>query len=120
MLRFLLAFIIAIALLSPAAAAELADGRYRCVISSYHLGDIEIDGSVYRGPAFDGKFEGDYPFELTEGGTINWGGPLGGISLAGKVVSTVITDAGNDRAGFDITLQNTDSGNFQTVSCFPE
>jgi hypothetical protein len=104
----------------PASATQLADGRYRCVISSFHLGDIEIEGSTYRGPAFDGQFEGDYQFEVTDGNTINWGGPLGGISSDGNtVVSTVLKDAGGGTVGFDITIQNA-RGNFQTISCYPE
>lgn len=101
------------------AAGKLPDGLYGCYISSMMLGQIEIDGDVYRGPAYDQKWEGDYPFEVTDQGTVNWGGPLGGISLAGTVVATVLVDAGGGRVGFDITLQNT-SGNFQTISCLPE
>ncbi|MDB5523038.1 MAG: hypothetical protein JWM58_801 [Rhizobium sp.] len=101
-------------------AAELPDGLYDCSISSFRLGQIEISQGVYRGPAHDRNFEGDYPFEVTESGTINWGGPLGGISTGGnKVVSTEIKDAGGGRVGFDIMIQN-ERGNFQTISCSPE
>jgi hypothetical protein len=110
----------AFATVGPAASAELPDGRYGCWISSMMLGQIEIEGGVYRGPAFDGKYEGDYPFALTEAGTINWGGPLGGMSSDGNtVVSTVLKDAGDGKIGFDITIQN-NRGNFQTVSCAPD
>jgi len=110
----------AFAFVGPAASAELPDGRYSCWISSMMLGQIEIEGGVYRGPAFDGKYEGDYPFELTEAGTINWGGPLGGMSSDGNtVVSTVLKDAGDGKIGFDITIQNS-RGNFQTISCAPD
>lgn len=101
-------------------AAELADGTYRCTIGSYHLGNIEIGGGMYQGPAFDGNYEGSYPLEVTESGTINWGGPLGGISSGGNtVVATVLKDAGGGTVGFDIQIQNA-SGNFQTISCYPE
>jgi len=115
-------FCAAAAVLATAGSAlpvELPDGLYGCWISSMMLGQIEIDGEVYRGPAFDQKFEGDYPFEVTDQGTINWGGPLGGISSDGNtVVSTVIKDAGGGRLGFDITIKNS-RGNFQTISCAP-
>lgn len=49
---------------------------------------------------------------------ILWGGPLGGISEAGTVVSSVIVELGNGRRGFDIVLQNP-SGNFQSINCAP-
>lgn len=101
-------------------AAELAQGTYRCTIGSYHLGNIEIGAGTYQGPAFDGNYEGAYPLEVTESGTINWGGPLGGISSGGNtVVATVLKDAGGGTVGFDIQIQNA-SGNFQTISCSPE
>lgn len=100
-------------------APKLVDGIYTCTISDMNLGEIEIIGAKYRGPAYDQHWEGTYPFEETPEGTLNWGGPLGGISEAGTVVSTVLTDAGKNRFGFDITIQNK-GGNFQTVSCYPQ
>lgn len=90
---------------SPSAAAPLlADGIYYCSISNMHLGDIEIAGNSYRGPAFDKNWEGTYTFEETSEGTINWHGPLGGISAAGKIVSTVLKNAGGNRVGFDVMI----------------
>lgn len=97
-------------------AQELQDGVFTCTIGSFTLGDIAIAGGKFAGPAYDGKFEGWYPL-TTDGQTIVWGGPLGGISAAGEVVATVIKKDGNGSAGFDITLKNKDSGNFQTISC---
>ena len=116
MTRILLAAVLVTAAL-PAVAQDLADGAYTCMIGSMNLGEIAISGKTYAGPAFDGKYEGWYPFQ-TASGTVTWGGPLGGISLAGTVVSSVLTDAGAGRTGFDVTIQNA-SGNFQTVSCYP-
>lgn len=102
-----------------AAAADLKDGSFTCTLGSMILGQIELEAGMFRGPAFDGEFEGDYPFEVTASGTINWGGPLGGLSSDGNtVVSTVLKKAG-DRIGFDITIQNA-RGNFQTISCYPD
>ena len=117
-MRFSICITALLALSAQAAVAQdLADGRYGCTISSYFLGEIEIAGGLYRGPAFDGKFGPDYPFDLV-GGTINWGGPLGGISDAGTIVSTVLGKTYGDRIGFDVTIQN-DRGNFQTITCTP-
>lgn len=102
-----------------AGAADLADGSFTCYLGEMVLGQIELDAGKFRGPAFDGAFEGDYPFEVTASGTINWGGPLGGLSSDGNtVVSTVLKKAG-DRTGFDITIENS-RGNFQTISCYPD
>jgi hypothetical protein len=102
-----------------ASAAELLDGLYDCRIGSAFLGSIRIEGKTFSGPAYDGKFEGSYPFDASDGQTIVWGGPLGGITEAGKVVSTVLTDVGKGRIGFDITIQNP-RGNFQTIGCTPQ
>ena len=105
---------------SPSLAAPLlVDGIYRCTISNMHLGDIEIMGTSYRGPSFDKNWGETYTFEETSGPTINWHGPLGGISASGKIVSTVLKNAGGNRVGFDITIQN-ERGNFQQIRCSPE
>ena len=118
-LRYLAAAALVAVLAGKASAAALADGVYNCYISSMMLGQIEIDGGVYRGPAFDGNFQGDYPCEVI-GDTVNWGGPLGGITSDGNtVVSTVLKDAGGGNVGFDIMIRNA-RGNFQTISCSPE
>lgn len=107
----------------PSFAAALPDATYRCEMYSgtmiMHLGDIAISGNTYQGPAWDGNYEGTYDYELTEGGTINWGGPMGGFSSGGNtIVSTALVRNGEDLA-FDITMQ-LESGNFSTVSCFRE
>ena len=103
----------------PVAAQTLPDGPYDCWIGSMNLGQIAMKGDRYRGPAFDGAYEGpSYAYSM-DGPTITWGGPLGGISLAGTVVSTVAKGgADGTLTGFDITIQNADSGNFQTVTCY--
>jgi hypothetical protein len=101
------------------AAPLLKDGIYRSTISNMHLGDMEIMGNSYRGPAYDQQWGDTFSFEETSGGTLNWGGPLGGITAAGKAVSTVLKDAGGGTIGYDIMIQN-DRGNFQTISCSPE
>ncbi len=99
-----------------AQAYEMPDGDYRCSIGSFVLGVIKLENGTYQGPAHDENYEGAYPFEVTDSGTINWGGPLGGMSSGGnKVMGTVIVRDG-DALAFDITIQNS-RGNFQTISC---
>src|SRR3569623_3204410 len=47
------------------AAGKLPDGTYDCTLDNgYIAGSIEIDGATYKGPAFDGNYEGAYPFEV--------------------------------------------------------
>jgi len=102
----------------PAAAQSLPDGLYNCWISNMNLGQIAIQGGAYSGPASDGNFEGAYPLTI-DGPTIIWGGPLGGVSATGPIVSTMIKgQADGAVSGFDITLQSNESGNFQTVTCY--
>jgi hypothetical protein len=107
----------------PAFAVALPDGTYYCAMYSgsmlMHLGDIAISGDYYEGPAYDGNYEGAYPFEVTSDNTINWGGPLGGFEGDGmEVVSSVLKRDGTDIA-FDIMIAMP-SGNYSTVSCSPE
>lgn len=107
---------------SAAWAATLPDATYRCEMYSgsmlMHLGDIEVVGNTYKGPANDGNYEGTYEYELTSDGTINWGGPMGGFDSGGNtIVSTVVKDNGGSPA-FDVMLQ-LESGNFSTISCSP-
>lgn len=101
----------------PLAAQTLADGAYTCTIGSFVLGDIDIRSGSFSGPAYDGAFGEYYPFQVTNG-TIAWGGPLGGISAAGTIVSSVLKDAGGGQVGFDVMIRNPE-GNFQQVSCSP-
>ena len=124
MTRLIAAFAFAALFSTPTFAAALPDGTYTCNLYSggmlMNLGSIEIAGNSYRGPAYDGNYEGQHPYELTDGGTVNWGGPMGGFEGDGQtIVATVQTDAGSGQTGFDITIQMP-SGNFTTVSCVPE
>lgn len=84
------------------------------------LGQIAVQGGLYNEPAHDAQFDAATAHPVTmDGPTINWGGPLGGISLAGTVVSTVAKSTEDGTfSGFDIMLQNAESGNFQTVTCY--
>ncbi len=112
-----------LAMTFSSAAASLPDGTYRCELYSgtmlMHLGDIAINGNTYQGPASDGNYEGTYEYELTDSGTINWGGPMGGFDSGGnRIVSTVLKRNGDDLA-FDVMIQ-LQSGNFSTVSCSRE
>jgi hypothetical protein len=103
---------------SHACAAGLPSGTYDCYLSSgLRPGKIEIHGNTYRGPAQEGKFQGSYPFEVSEGGTIRWGGPLGSLSSGGNtVVSSTLSDPNGKFVGFDIVVR-TASGTFQTAAC---
>jgi hypothetical protein len=109
-----------LALLAPAVAAQtLPVGLYDCWISNMNLGQIVMKGDKYRGPVHGADFQGaSLPF-TTDGPTITWGGPVGGITAAGTIVSTVVKgDADGTISGFDISLQSNQSGNFQTVTCY--
>lgn len=103
-------------LATAGSALALADGLYGCRISTFNLGEIRIDGLTYAGPAYDGAFGASHSY-VEKDGTITWHGPLGGISAAGTIVSTVLTQSG-DQIGFDVMIRNA-AGRFQTVSCLP-
>jgi hypothetical protein len=94
------------------ASADLPDGDYDCLSEMGSLmGTIRIDGDSFAGPAYDGQYDGSYPFS-TSGGTVIWGGALEGLDSGGNsVASTVIRDG-----GIDIVV-HTSGGNFERISC---
>lgn len=120
---FDLALIALLAASGPIQAAGLPDAVYRCQLYSgsmmMHLGDIEIAGTQYRGPAHDGNFEGWHPLQVTESGNIIWGGPLGGLSSGGNSVRDTVLTLDGTATAFDVTVQ-LPNGNLSTVSCLPQ
>ncbi len=103
-----------------AAGATLPDATYRCEMYSgnmlMHLGDIEVVGNTYRGPASDGDYGPAYKYKLTDAGTISWGGPMGGFDSGGNTIVSSVVKSGGDNLAFDIMMQ-LQSGNFSTLSC---
>jgi hypothetical protein len=102
-------------------SGKLPDGTYGCSIYSggmfIGMGDIEITGNTYRGPAYDGKYEGSYDYEIGDKGVIFWRGPLGGFTADGHtVVSTVLTSDKIAKASFDVTVE-TPRETFHTINC---
>ncbi|MBC8037929.1 MAG: hypothetical protein H7X89_12010 [Rhizobiales bacterium] len=102
-------------------SGKLPDGFYECAMISggmlISFGEIQIEGNIYRGPAYDGNFEGDYNYELMSEGVVLWKGPMGGLSTDGNsVASTVLSSDKKDSAGF-IIMVKTSRGNFQQISC---
>ena len=113
-------FALLLALLAPSVAAQTPPaGLYDCWISNMNLGQIAIKGDKYRGPVHGADFDGaSLPFRM-DGPTITWGGPVGGITAAGTIVSTIVKGGADGTiSGFDIMLQSNQSGNFQTVTCY--
>jgi hypothetical protein len=108
------------ALAGPAAAQTLPDGLYDCWIGTMNLGQIAVQGGLYNEPAHDARFDAAtaHPFTM-EGPTIIWGGPLGGLSGVGTIVSTAAKgEADGTFSGFDVMIEMSESGSFQTVSCY--
>jgi hypothetical protein len=100
-----------------AAAAQLPDGSYYCSISGMGSGSIEIVGNTYKGPAFDGNYEGTYEYELTNAGTVNWFGPVGAYTEDGYAIVSTVTYGGDTIRGFDMIIDQPDSDNMASVGC---
>jgi hypothetical protein len=94
---------------TSAMAATIEPGTYVCQYYAgqilMSMGDIEINGTSYRGPAYDGNYGPAYEYELTSENYVIWRGPLGGLSSGGNAVGAstyengviavqVITDGG--------------------------
>lgn len=97
------------------APSRLPDGSYRCevyLLSTFlSLGDIQIKGNVYSGPAFFGAAQQGYNYQISPEGEIAWLGPLGGFTSGGNSVTlTQVTATGEDDASFDIIMRQKDGG----------
>ncbi|HEX2258087.1 MAG TPA: hypothetical protein VHG92_15570 [Afifellaceae bacterium] len=105
-----------------AGAGTLPDGEYDCSMSSggmlMGLGTVEIAGSTFRGPAYDGQYGPAAPYDVGPEGVILWGGPFGGFDTEGhKVVSTVVVaENTSGRPFFRVTVE-TPRGTFQQFDC---
>lgn len=82
------------------------------------FGTVEIAGSTFRGPAYDGEYGPAAPYELGAEGVILWGGPFGGFDSDGyKVASTVLMPENTPgRPFFRVTIE-TPRGTFQQIDC---
>ncbi len=110
------------ALASPAFAVELPDGTYDCVLDGrYGGGSMEIVGRTYKGPAFDGKYEGAYDLELdAANGNITFLGPVGGYTEEGfQLIGGMVVDVGNGTPGIQLEVRQDGSDNIHFVVCSP-
>ena len=92
-------FVAAAMAAAPASAKSIDEGTYTCMYyigdTLLSMGDIEITGDSYRGPAYDGKYGPSYDYELTDDGYIVWRGPLGGLTSDGNQVGTSTFEDGS-------------------------
>jgi len=101
------------------AAGALPDGTYECLFDVYIAGEMEIVGNTYKGPAFNGQYEGTYEYSI-EDQTIFWNGPVGGYTEDGfEVLGTIIVKDGNGKLGFQMQVRQ-DGGSPNAVVCMPK
>ena len=54
-------------LASPAlASGQLPDGTYQCTMDEHLQGEMIIAGKTYQGPAYDGQYDGTFPFTIVD------------------------------------------------------
>ena len=100
------------------AAGGLPDGTYDCTLDNgYITGSIEIDGMTYKGPAFDGNYEGAYPFEVGDKGGLFLKGPVGGYTDPGyQFIGALIVDNDGEPA-IELHVKQDASDNIHFVTC---
>jgi hypothetical protein len=108
------------AIASPClAAGTLPDGTYDCMLGDYIAGSMEIDGNMYKGPAFDGEYDGAYPFDVDDRGGIAFHGPVGGYTDPGyQLVGALAVDEG-DHVSIELHVRQDGSDNVHFVLCSP-
>jgi hypothetical protein len=116
-----LALVLALLTTPAFASGLLPDGTYECMMDSYIAGNMEIAGTTYQGPAFDGAYEGTYEFEIDPPtGNITWHGPVGGYTQPGiQLIGSMLVDVGNGVPGIQMQVRNDGSDNIHFVVCTP-
>ena len=119
-MRFVLAMLLG-AVAAPAfAAGNLPDGTYDCMLDNgYIAGSMEIDGNMYKGPAFDGAYQGAYPFEAGADGTLVFKGPVGGYTDPGYTLVGALVVKEGDHLSIELHVKQDSSDNVHFVLCSP-
>lgn len=117
MKTIVLAAVLAALALPAYAAGELPDGTYDCMMGEYIAGSMEIDGNMYKGPAFDGNYEGAYPFQIGANHGLFLKGPVGGYTDPGyQLVGALVVEDGNQPA-IELHVKQDGSDNIHFVLC---
>lgn len=104
------------------AAISLPDGTYDCTMDGYISGSFEIVGSTYKGPAFDGNYEGTYDMVVDpDTGNITFKGPVGGYTEPGfQLIGGMVVDIdGHGTPGIQLEVRQDGSENIHFVQCGP-
>lgn len=91
-------------------------------MDSYIAGSFEIVGHTYKGPAFDGNYEGTYDFDLDPAsGNITFHGPVGGYTEPGfQLIGGMVVDIDdNGTPGIQLEVKQDNSDNVHFVVCSP-
>jgi hypothetical protein len=106
---------------SPAiAGGAIPDGTYQCQMDGHLNGEIVILGATYKGPNYDGEFDGTYNFAVSAD-NITWVGPLGLYNdpTMQHLGSMVVKDD-NGRPAIQIHIKLQDSDNVHIADCILE
>ena len=100
------------------AAGKLPDGTYDCTLDNgYIAGSIEIDGATYKGPAFDGNYEGAYPFAVGDDYGLFLKGPVGGYTDPGYQFIGALVVKNGDEPAIELHVKQDGSDNVHFVTC---
>jgi hypothetical protein len=105
---------------TAALAGPLPDGDYDCAMDSGGMlmgfGTVEIRGSEFRGPAYDGDYGPAAGYDVNAEGVVTWGGPFGTLDNGeDKVVSTVWVPKPDSGQPFLRVTVETSRGTFHTI-----
>jgi hypothetical protein len=113
-----LAGLLALCATPALAAGKLPDGTYDCTLDNgYIAGSIEIDGMTYKGPAFDGNYEGAYPFEVGDDYGLFLKGPVGGYTDPGYQFIGALVVKNGDEPAIELHVKQDGSDNVHFVTC---
>lgn len=118
-MKLLFAAAMVAALATPSVASGLLpDGTYDCTLDNGYLaGSIEIDGATYKGPAFDGKYKGAWPFETDANYGLFLKGPVGGYTDPGfQFIGALIVKDG-DTPAIELHVKQDGSDSVHFVVC---
>ena len=99
------------------AGGQIPDGTYQCYMDGYLNGEMVISDNTYKGPNYDGKYDGTFTFAVGGDNGITFNGPIGLYSdpslqfLGGRLVESA------GKPAIELHVKSVDSANVHIAVC---
>lgn len=99
------------------ASGALPDGTYQCVADDGIMnGEMVISGNTYKGPNYDGHYDGTFTFKVASD-NITWGGPLGLYSDGFDILGSSVVNGDDNKPAIAIHFRQNGSDIVHVTYC---